>query len=771
MNLNPSDPNRRILIIDDNPAIHEDFNKILGRTRPSSSALDDVEASLFGEESTPRAEPGQIFEMDSAHQGKEGLALVEAALAEGRPYAMAFVDVRMPPGWDGIETIRHIWKVDREIQIVICTAYSDYSWEEMTGDPQHADNLLILKKPFDNIEVVQLAHALTKKWELARQARFSLESLDKLVVERTADLKRTLTHLQEETGQRTEAQASLKVSEERFSKAFRASPYPMAIVHLDVDKFEDCNDAFLKMTSQERENVLNHTSGDFQLWSDDETPALLRHKLQTERSITNLERSVLDKSGQSRSTLLSGETFALGKDTYAILIWQDLSERLHLEAQLRQSQKMEAVGQLAAGVAHDFNNILTVIQGHASLSMLYSGLDERTKESLDQISVAADRAAALTRQLLAFSRKQIMQLRGLGLNEAITSLLSMLNRLIGEHIKLRTDFGRDINPVHADLGSMEQVIMNLVVNARDAMPDAGDLVIKTEEIEVTAADCRANRDAIVGKFIRLSVSDTGCGMDESTRSRIFEPFFTTKEVGKGTGMGLATVYGIIQQHNGWIDVSSQVGVGSVFYVYLPISSQAIKTEAPAAVSPGALPRGSETILIVEDEENLRLLVDTILTEQGYKTLCAENGVEALKIWAKKQRQIDLLLTDIVMPEAISGLQLAERMLKTRPDLKVIYTSGYSIDLIAKGYALRDGQNFLPKPYPPAKLAHAVRNCLDSILPHPTRKNGQSRPLSHVTPLIKDFPSGKGRSTTKITALQKAVILTKTPVKRTRKAAK
>jgi CheY-like chemotaxis protein len=404
---------------------------------------------------------------------------------------------------------------------------------------------------------------------------------------------------------------------------------------------------------------------------------------------------------------------------------------------------MEAVGQLAAGVAHDFNNILTVIQGHASLSMLSASVDDRTKESLEQISVAADRAAALTRQLLAFSRKQIMQLRGIGLNEAINGLLSMLNRLIGEHIKLETKFGTGLPPIHADHGSIEQVIMNLVVNARDAMGEGGKLVITTEEKIVTPEDCRANREAVAGRFICLSVTDSGCGMDESTRSRIFEPFFTTKEVGKGTGMGLATVYGIIQQHNGWIDVISELGVGSTFRVFLPTSSQA-ETVQDKVVTPTILPRGRETVLIVEDEENLRLLVDTILTEQGYKTMCAENGVEALKIWATKQNEIDLLLTDIVMPEAISGLQLAERMLKTHPELKVIYTSGYSIDLIAKGYALRDGQNFLPKPYPPAKLASAVRSCLDAIVPHPTSKNGQSRPLSKVTPLMKDpAPKTKG----------------------------
>ncbi len=751
MKSNLPDENRRILIIDDNPAIHGDFNKILGRNSKNVSALDDAEASLFGDPAAPAAVdvPGLVFEMDSAHQGKEGLALVEKALAEGRPYAMAFVDVRMPPGWDGIETIHRIWQIDKDIQIVICTAYSDYSWEEMTGDPQRADSLLILKKPFDNIEVVQLAHALTKKWTLARQARASLENLDQLVAQRTADLNRTLTQLQQEVGQRTLAETSLRVSEERFSKAFRASPFPMAIVALGGDKFEDCNDAFLKMSGQQRDTVLDHTSAEFHLWAEETTPQHLSQRLKTERSITNVELVVLDKSGKTRTTLLSGETFALGEETYAILIWQDLSERLHLEAQLRQSQKMEAVGQLAAGVAHDFNNILTVIQGHASLSMMAPHLDKRIHDSLEQISVASERAAALTRQLLAFSRKQIMQLRGINLNTAVNGLLSMLNRLIGENIQLKTDFSKELPAIHADQGSIEQVIMNLVVNARDAMPDGGRLLIRTAHCEITPSDCRANREAVVGKFICLSVSDTGCGMDEATRSRIFEPFFTTKEVGKGTGMGLATVYGIIQQHNGWIDVVSEPGLGSTFQVYLPCSDDVKPPEAIAPAAATSLPRGRETVLIVEDEENLRLLVDTILTEQGYTTLCAENGVEALKIWAQKQKEIDLLLTDIVMPEAITGLQLAERMLKTRPDLKVIYTSGYSIDLIAKGYALRDGQNFLPKPYPPAKLASAVRSCLDAVVPHPTHKNGQSRPLSKVTPLIKSIPAK--RPTKKITA--------------------
>lgn len=726
MNPQPQETNTRILIIDDNPAIHADFLKILGRTRPTASALASAEASLFGDDSTPAARnvvKSPAFELDSAHQGKEGYAMVQQALAEGRPYAMAFVDIRMPPGWDGVETMHHIWQIDPDIQIVICTAYSDYSWEEMTGGPERADSVLILKKPFDNIEVVQISHALTKKWTLAQQAKLTMEMLDQLVEQRTRELNQTLFRLQDEMSQKARFQVSLRVSEERFSKAFRASPFPMAIVHLGLDRFADCNDAFLGMLQRTRDEVIDQTSADFSLWPDPGTPDSLRTRLKDGFSISNLELLVADKNGQSRKTLVSAETFSLGEDHYAILIWQDLSERLRLEDQLRQSQKMEAVGQLAAGVAHDFNNILTVIQGHASLCLLAQGLNSNARTSLEQISTAADRAATLTRQLLAFSRKQIMQLRSLNLNDSISGLLSMLHRLIGEHIRLKTALDKNIPSIHADHGSLEQVLMNLVVNARDAMPDGGDLIINTSAVKITAADQRHQPGSQPGYFVRLSVSDTGIGMDEATRERIFEPFFTTKEVGKGTGMGLATVYGIVQQHRGWIQVESTPGEGSSFHIFLPTSLvEEEKIEArpvPASIAP----RGTETIFIVEDEENLRLLVDTILQEQGYKTVCACNGVEALKIWATKKDEIDLLLTDVVMPEAISGIQLAERMLKTRPDLKVIFTSGYSIDLIAKGHDLRDGENFLPKPYPPIKLANAVRACLDA---RPAKKSSKAK---------------------------------------------
>ncbi len=727
MNLPALETNSRILIIDDNPAIHADFQKILGRTRVTPTALANAEASLFGDDSAPA--PRAVaklpaFELASAHQGKEGYAMVQQALAEGRPYALAFVDIRMPPGWDGVETMHHIWQIDPEIQIVICTAYSDYSWEEMTGGPERADSVLILKKPFDNIEVVQLSHALTKKWTLAQQARLSMEMLDQLVEKRTQELNKTLLRLQDEMSQKASVQASLRVSEERFSKAFRASPFPMAIVHLGRDRFADCNDAFLAMIQRSREEVIDQTSADFALWPDPGTPDSLRTRIQDGISISNLELLVAEKNGQSRKTLVSAETFSLGDEHYAILIWQDLSERLRLEDQLRQAQKMEAVGQLAAGVAHDFNNILTVIQGHASLCLLAQGLTPNARTSLEQISTAADRAATLTRQLLAFSRKQIMQLRSLNLNDSVSGLLSMLQRLIGEHIRLKTALDSSVPSIHADHGSLEQVIMNLVVNARDAMPEGGDLIISTSTVKITAAYQRQHPGSQAGHFVRLTVTDTGTGMDAATREHIFEPFFTTKEVGKGTGMGLATVYGIVQQHSGWVEVESTPGVGSTFHIYLPTSLvKEEKIELKPAASTVA-PRGTETIFVVEDEENLRLLVETILQEQGYKTVCASNGVEALKIWATKKDEIDLLLTDVVMPEAISGIQLAERMLKTRPELKVIFTSGYSLDLIAKGHDLRDGENFLPKPYPPIKLANAVRSCLDAPVPRtakPARK--------------------------------------------------
>jgi len=692
--------NNRILVIDDNQAIHDDFRKILVSQRSKTMVLTQVEAAFFGESSPAGFETS--FEVDSAFQGEEGLAMVKRALAADRPYAMAFVDVRMPPGWDGIETIKRIWEVDPELQVVICTAYSDYSWEQMTAQVSQPDSLVILKKPFDNIEVLQLAHALTKKWLLNSQANAKLGDLERMVNFRTEELL-------QEIAERGRTQAALRVSEERFSKAFHNSPIPKAIQTLKEQRYVDVNDAFLQMTGFVREEVIDRTPADLQLWQP-ELGAKIPQRLQQDKSIQNLECQVRTKSGERRTILMSVELFNQGVEPYMLVVAQDISEHLHLESQLRQAQKMEAVGQLAAGIAHDFNNLLTVIQGHVSLRLASPRLDSEMTESLKQVLSAAERASALTSQLLAFSRKQIMQPRPLNLNELIENMSQMLRRLIGEYVHLRCEGPAELPCVFADPCNIEQVIMNLAVNARDPMPQGGQLTVRTAPVETDADYVWRNPEARAGRFVCLSVTDTGCGMDPLTKSRIFEPFFTTKDVGKGTGMGLATVYGIVKQHNGWVEVGSEVGHGTTFQVFLPVTEKSpeIIVEKPEPLLPG----GRERILMVEDEALLRELVESVLVERGYRVLTASSAVEALQIWNEHNAEIDLLLTDIVMPGGMTGRQLAEQLQPRDPNLKVIFTSGYSPEAVAGDFALQEGINFLPKPYHPRTLVQMVRNCLD-----------------------------------------------------------
>ncbi len=390
---------------------------------------------------------------------------------------------------------------------------------------------------------------------------------------------------------------------------------------------------------------------------------------------------------------------------------EDVTERLNLEAQLRQAQKMESVGQLAAGVAHDFNNILTIIQGHAGLMSSESKLEPDLAESTRQIALAAERAANLTRQLLMFSRKQIMQPQLLNLNEVINNLSKMLRALIGEAVDLQRDTKDDLCPIYADLGMMEQILVNLSVNARDAMPRGGTLSIATRYVEIDADYVQRHPEAKEGNYLCLSVSDTGHGMDAATLARIFEPFFTTKEIGKGTGLGLATVYGIVKQHHGWVEVESQVGQGTTFKTYLPVATKGAPREPVSKRRD--VPGGDETILVVEDEPALRELVQEILEKKGYRVLEASTGVQALKIWEEHKNDIDLLLTDMMMPEGVSGRELAERVLQDRSDLKIIYSSGYSLDVVGSEPTFEDGMNFLQKPYDPETLALMVRNCLNN----------------------------------------------------------
>ncbi|MBC8871914.1 MAG: response regulator [Planctomycetes bacterium] len=560
---------RRILVIDDNRAVHDDFRKILV-DNDYASHLNDIEAALFREEISANAQPK--YSIVDAYQGREGLDKVVEALDMGKPFDLAFIDMRMPPGWDGAETIERIWEKDPDLQIVICTAYSDYSWPELFKRLGGSDNLLILKKPFDNTEVQQLAVALTEKRDLARKARLRTDELEQMVEERTA---------------------------------------------------------------------------------------ALREK----------------------------------------------------DEQLRQKQKLEAIGSLAGGVAHEFNNLLQAIRGYNQFAMDQLSADDQAYQDLQQSLVATDRAAALTRQLLNFSRRESLSKTAVDLNDVVQAVVKMMQPVIGERIQICTDLDNEIGTVLADPTMLQQALMNLSINSRDAMPEGGKLIVRTDTIAISEMYADTHPDVRPGHYARIIITDTGHGMSPEVRQRIFEPFFTTKEVGKGTGLGLAMVYGVVTEHTGAVHVYSEPGEGTTFRIYLPLQ------DAPTAcpVVPMEGPQGgTETILVAEDEPLVRDTAIRILRQAGYVTLAAENGEEAVRLFEENSEIVSLALLDLVMPR-MSGRDAFTRMKQINPAIEAIFCTGYD-PLANQATAIAsDEAEVIEKPFQPEALLHAIRNTLDAPL--------------------------------------------------------
>ena len=510
------------------------------------------------------------------------------------------------------------------------------------------------------------------------------------------------------------AEEALRGSEVRFHSIWESSVDGMRLTDAN-GVIVAVNEAFCRLVGMRREELegkpftVTYAEGD----DLDKKLAVYRQRFK-DRTIERLiERRLTFRTG--KTVELEGANSFIeshGQKPMLLGLFRDITDHKRLEDQLRHSQKMDAIGQLAGGVAHDFNNILTVIQGHAALLRGAGGVTGPLAGSAEQIAQAAERAAGLTRQLLTFSRRQMMQPKQLDLNTVVSTMTKLLGRILGEDIELQFNYSRNLPLVHADVGMMEQVLLNLAVNSRDAMPTGGQLIIRISVVDLTAEGPQEHPEGRPGSFVCLSVTDTGCGIAGDVLPHIFEPFFTTKAVGKGTGLGLATVYGIIKQHQGWVEVESRVGHGTTFNVFLPGGEQAVANVDAETIPEEASRGGNETILVVEDEEPVRNLVCRILQASGYRVLEATSGVHALAVWKANKDKIDLLLTDIVMPDGMTGRDLAEKIQAEKPGLKAIFTSGYSSDIVGKDFVIEDEVNFLQKPYVPQKLVRVIRKCLD-----------------------------------------------------------
>jgi two-component system cell cycle sensor histidine kinase/response regulator CckA len=497
--------------------------------------------------------------------------------------------------------------------------------------------------------------------------------------------------------------------EERFRKAFDANPEPITIATIDEGRYIDVNESFLRVTGYRREEVVGRTSREINFWERPEDRANLVESLKNHGSVHDIEILFRTKSGEKRTGLNSAEAIEIAGQKFVFAIFKDITDQKSLEKQLRQAQKMEAIGQLTGGIAHDFNNLLGVIIGYSEV--LYEQLPATStmRRDCDQIRKAGERAASLTRQLLAFSRQQHLEPKVLELNEVVRDVQKLLRRLIGEDIDLRTSLAPDLGNVKADRGQIEQVIMNLAVNARDAMPNGGRLTIETCNVDVGDDYISKSPQQQTGPHVLLSVSDSGTGMDAETQARIFDPFFTTKEIGKGTGLGLSTVYGVIRQSGGHIWVYSELGLGTTFKIFLPRVDKVALPEKPVPVTSTNL-TGAETILLLEDEVSLLVLTRRFLLENGFKVLDAEHPDKAIQIAQQYSGPIHLLLTDVVLPGR-NGPALAEKVTQIRPDIKVIYMSGYT------GFAHRElldsNANLLPKPFTRDSLLRKLHEVLHS----------------------------------------------------------
>ena len=690
---------------------------LAGRVWRSEMVNRRKDGCLYTEENTITPVPnegGEITHFVAVKQDVTEKRRAEAALRQGEEEFRAIFEVASI-GMAQADPGTGQWlRVNRKM-----CAITGYSADELlqlhVPDITHPEDRQRDWELFQGVVRGEASEYRHEKRYVRKDASVAWVNVNMTVVRDAAGQSRRTMATIEDITERKRAETALRESEERFRALFELAPDGIYLSDLQ-GRFVDGNKAAEQLVGYAREELIGKSFLTLNLLSESDlrrAAAALACNAQGEA--TGPEEYVLTRK-DGRQVSLEIRTFPVNiqQQALALGVARDITERKQLEAQFRQAQKMEAIGQLAGGVAHDFNNLLAVMRGNADLLLMDAEQNPpQTNECLKHIAAAAERAASLTRQLLIFSRKQAIQSEPLALNGLVQNLAKMLKRVIREDIRLECRYADQLPFVQADPGMLEQALLNLVVNARDAMPRGGQLLIATEGVRFDATCAHTLPDARAGEFVGLSVSDTGTGIAPEHLQRIFEPFFTTKEPGKGTGLGLATVYGIVKQHQGWVEVASRVGEGTTFKIFLPAVLPPKEAAAPRQAT-AELRGGTETILLVEDDHSVRKIARQVLETFRYKVHGATSAREALEVWGQHAGEIALLLTDLVLPEAVTGRDLAERLHAQSPGLKVIFMSGYGAEVVGKDTAFfqKTNSRFLRKPFSNDTLIRTVRQCLD-----------------------------------------------------------
>ena len=712
---------QRILVIDDNRAIHDDFRKILGRPADEYIALCEAEALLFG------TRPPVWYDIDVASQGEEGVAMVAQSLVDGRPYAMAFVDVRMPPGIDGIETTRQIWQVCPDLQIVICTAFADCSWNEMQDQINPMDRLLILKKPFDTIEVQQLANALTEKWRLLQESRTKLGDLDQMVRKRTQELEMSeLAALK----MMVEAVNSQQKVEQAYQELTRETEERRKLEKQQLEQaslLDKARDAIIVRDLDHRITYWNKSAERIYGWTAEEvkgrslatllyldpTDFLKGNDQVLDRGDWVGELRQTDKKGtaliiEGRWTLVRSED---GSPTSILEIGTDITQQKKMEQQYLRAQRMQSIGTLAGGMAHDLNNVLAPIVMSIDLLKLTIS-DPRNQEVLSVIASSARRGADLISQVLTFARGK----DGRRVEVSAARLIEDIERIATDTFPKQTRIVTEISPelwaLQGDSTQLHQVLLNLCVNSRDAMPGGGEITIRAENVVLDDAFAAMNLEARTGRYVLMEVEDTGSGIPSTIIENIFDPFFTTKEIGKGTGLGLSTSQAIVKGHGGFITVFSESGRGTRIRVYIPAQAQSTAAvgEHSPAIEAGLQRGDGQTVLVVDDEAPIRFLTQQALEACGYRVILASDGAEAMRLYEQHRDEIAVVLTDMMMP-GMDGPSTIEALLKINPAILTIAASGISTGESVNKMMNLGVKMFLPKPFTTKTLTQTLNNVL------------------------------------------------------------